>query len=848
MSQLKPYFPCLALTLLVAIGGEPCRAQDASAVAKVIVPFVEKHCVSCHSEKKPKGDVSLYVFKDEASILKARKTWFRVLEQLHSGEMPPQGRPKPAFDDAERFAKAVKGLFERHDRNAKRDPGVVTMRRLNKAEYVNTVRDLVGYNIALGDDFPADQVSHGFDNVGDALAMSPVQMERYIAAAAMVMKNAIVVGRPGTPHTQSFLAQSMKPAIPADKAYPGPVRPLFSKTPLTARFSLHNGGECKIIMRMKPIVAGDERPKYAILLDGREIKKGELTEKIEKKDAVAGVEIEGLHLSAGQHEIGISFLNEFAAIDDAAKKRGILFERVEVIGPIIPQSHRQLLEAPDDLRGDDKSRYVLERFASRAYRRPATQAEANRLLAIVKQTEQETQYKLTNASMAQLRSEKTPEDVIAQLRNVQRPNFVDEDVFLEMLRGRLKPESFATHRDAILKSAEQTKAPWEYGISLAMRAVLASPKFLFRVEIDSQPNEKNPHPIDDYQLASRLSYFLWSTMPDQELFDLASKKQMHQNLPAQVKRMLADPRSKALVENFARQWLNLRGLTNFAPDPKLFPEFNRDLSADMMTETELFIHAVVSENRNIFELIDGKFTFLNERLAKHYGIRDTLGNSSADKKIKASENDIRGAEFVRVNLDKTNRGGLLTQASILTITSHPTRTSPVKRGHWVLEKILGTPPPPPPPNVPELDGQKGAKPATLRQQLEQHRANPNCAGCHARMDPIGFAFEHFDALGKFREKDGDLPIDSAGELPGGQKFQGAEELKMILKSKQEFFNRNLAEKMLMYSLGRALDSYDLPAVDGILAECQKNDNRFHSLILAIVQSDPFRLRRGKDQP
>jgi len=837
----------LAATIL-ACAAPFGAAQDSSDVPKVIVPFVEKHCVHCHGPKKQEADMALHVFKDEASMLRARRTWIRVLEQLHAGEMPPPERTRPAKAEAEQFAKSARGIFERFDRSARRDPGKVTMRRLNKAEYINTVRDLIGFNVTLGDDFPADQIAYGFDNVGDALAMTPLQMERYIAAAATVMKGAIIVGKPPSPHTQTFLAQSMSPRLPPDKAYPGPNRPLFTKAPLSATINLVNGGECRIVMSMKPIVVGDELPKFAIIVDGKEIEQGELPDKsATKKEDSNTFKIEGVHLSEGKHEIGIAFLNEYADPGDEAKKRGILFDRVEVIGPIIPESHKRLLAAPEDLQGDAKSRYVLERFVSRAYRRPSTKDEVDRVMKIVKQAEEDVSFKLTKESFARLRSKKIPAEILRALEPLDRKDFLEKDLFVQSLKERLTAEQLGAHQETILNNSERAKGSWEYAIALAMRGVLASPKFLFRVEIDPQPMGKNPSPIDDYQLASRLSYFLWSTMPDQELFDLAAKKQLHRNLPAQVKRMLADRRSKAMVENFAGQWLQLRRLRNFAPDPKLFPEFTRELPTDMLTETEMFFHAIVSEDRGIFDLLDGKFTFLNERLAKHYGIRDRHGNSLTDKTIKPSADDIRGHEFVRVKLDKTNRGGILTQASVLTITSQPTRTSPVKRGHWVLEQILGTPPPPPPPNVPELDSKKEATAATMRQQLEQHRANPKCAGCHARMDPIGFAFENFDAIGKFRLSDGELPIDTAGELPGGEKFNGPDELKAILKGKKELFSRNLTEKMLTYALGRGLDYYDRPAVDAILAALEQNDYRFHSLISAIVQSDPFRLRRGKDQ-
>jgi hypothetical protein len=336
-------------------------------------------------------------------------------------------------------------------------------------------------------------------------------------------------------------------------------------------------------------------------------------------------------------------------------------------------------------------------------------------------------------------------------------------------------------------------------------------------------------------------------MPDSQLFDLAAQKKLHAKLPEQVKRMLKDPKASALVDNFAMQWLQLRPLKTFSPDPKLFPDFDERLRNDMIEETKRFMQAIIEEDRSILDLIDGKFTFLNERLARHYGIRDTNGNPYFDKAVTKQGTTIRGnKDFVRVNLDVTKRGGILTQASVLAVNSNPTRTSPVKRGRWVLEQILGTPPPPPPPNVPELDSNKQTK-GTLRQRMEQHRENPSCAGCHARMDPIGFGFENFNAIGKFRTTDGEAPIDPSGVLPGGQKFNGPVELQQILRGKSELFSRCLAEKMTTYAIGRGLEYYDKPAIDRLVSALPKSDYRFSSLVIGIVQSDPFRLRRGKDQ-
>src|SRR4051794_30334266 len=381
-----------------------------------------------------------------------------------------------------------------------------------------------------------------------------------------------------------------------------------------------------------------------------------------------------------------------------------------------------------------------------------------------------------------------------------------------------------------------------------MQAVLVSPKFLFRVEADAQPREDKPYPIDEYHLASRLSYFLWSSMPDQELFDLAAKKELSKNLDAQVRRMLKDPRASALTENFALQWLQLRRLKTFSPDAKLFPTFNDQLRSAMLKETELFFAEIVREDRSILDLIDGRYTYVNDKLSRHYGITDTVGTRWGGKPFKSGGQRIRGPNFVRVELPEgDDRAGILTHASVLTVTSNPTRTSPVKRGRWVLEQILGTPPPPPPPDVPELvENEKAQLTGSLRQRMEQHRKNPSCANCHARMDPIGFAFENYDAIGKWRTKDGKFDVDPSGTLPDNKTFKGPAELKKILKDKKDLFARNLVEKLMIYALGRGLEHYDRPAIDAVVAALAKNDYKFSVLATEITKSLPFRYRRGKE--
>ena len=346
-------------------------------------------------------------------------------------------------------------------------------------------------------------------------------------------------------------------------------------------------------------------------------------------------------------------------------------------------------------------------------------------------------------------------------------------------------------------------------------------------------------------MASRLSYFLWSTMPDQELFDLAGKRQLTANLEAQVRRMLKDPKAEALVNRFALQWLQLQRLQTLAPDAKIFASFNDRLRRSMLRETELFIGEILREDRSLLDLIDGPFTYLNEPLARHYGIADTAGNRVGQKRTIPGGRPFVWDEFARVSLSDPERGGILTHASVLTVTSNPTRTSPVKRGKWILEQILGTPPPPPPAAVPALDEQKELT-GTLRQRMEQHRKNPGCAGCHRQMDAMGFAFENFDAIGRFRTHDAEGAIDPSGTLPDGRAFQGAAELKTILKEQKELIARNLAEKLLTYALGRGLEYYDTRAVSQIVTRLVQNDFQFSTLAVAIAQSDPFRLRRGTD--
>lgn len=779
----------IATGILFAAGW--CSAQDATAIEKRLqeeaLSFVKKHCLECHGEKDFKADLSLFADKDAASIIKRRGVWESVVEMVSSGTMPPADKPRPDATEIEKFASAVNAVFEDHDLHAKPDPGRVTVRRLNRTEYNNTIRDLMFVDFKPAEDFPSDDIGHGFDNIGDVLTLSPVLMERYLAAAEAIVQKAILVGEPPKPPKRHLVAQFLRNSR---KQEPGevPVRSLDGNGDFSTVHKLTVAGDYILRFRGYGRQVGDEPVKVSFQVGDKVLETIEVKATAKDKQVY---DAKPIHAEPGDVRVAINFVNEFedsavSAVDrDDDRKRKFFINFIEFEGPLdmVQPSHRKLMACKPDAAKPDQAREILTRFLGRAYRRPATKDEVERHVV------------LTTVAM-------------------------DEGLSFEAAMQR------------------------------TMMAVLVSPKFLFRLELDDRPSSPEPRPLDEFQLASRLSYFLWSTMPDEELFNLAGKGELTRNLDAQVQRMLADPKSKALVENFGMQWLQIQRLKTFAPDSKLFPQFNEQLRAAMFKETELFLESIISEDRSILDLIDADYTFLNRTLAQHYGLQDafnkTVPQGGGDPRRRRFDPN-RDREFVRVTLPDKTRGGLLTQASILTVTSNPTRTSPVKRGRWILEQILGAPPPPPPPNVPELaEGEKAQLTGSLRQRMEQHRANPACANCHAKMDPLGFAFENFNAIGGYRQKDGDFPIETGGTLPGGKTFQGSTELKTILLEQRSKVARNLTEKLLTYGLGRGLEYYDRRTVMKIQEALAKNDYKFSTLAVEIAKSDPFRMRRGSD--
>ena len=745
---------------------------------------MQKNCAGCHNEKLKTAGLALTDYKDAASVLQDRDVWEKVVHRVRAGEMPPKGMPRPKPEDVAAFTGWIEQQFTEADRNTPLDPGRLTAHRLNRAEYNNTVRDLLAIHFQPAADFPADDSGYGFDNIGDVLSVSPVLLEKYLNAATAIANR----------------------AIPSD-ALPRPTRMRYSPEhspnddgmALENRFEFPTEGDYEL----KVAVSGRKDPfRLHLFLDGQEIKTADV---IVDKDKPRSYEVR-LHVPYGEHVVSSTMeprtpsaeevataahlqAEEEAAYQKAlakhpgdakeiARQRAVanpptFIDAFEVRGPYnalrppVPESYRRIFVCghPAGQHNAACVKVDLAHLAGLAYRRPVTPDEVSRLTRLV-------------------------------------------------------------------ESAQQDGMSFEQAMRVGVEAILVSPNFLFRIERDPKPGDPSAvHPVNDYELASRLSYFLWSSMPDQQLLASAASGQLHNAavLKAQVGRMLQDPKSDALISNFFGQWLELRNLDSIRPDPDQFPAFNAQLRRAMYTESEMFVQSIVREDRSIVDFLNGKYTFLNERLANFYGIPG-----------------VKGEQFRRVDLDGTERSGVLTQASVLTVTSYPTRTSPVLRGKWILENVLNAPPPPPPPGVGSIDAKAGPLAGTMRQQMEKHRANPMCASCHMRMDPLGFALENYNAVGQWRTQDAGQPVDASGSLPGGKAFRGSAELKTILAGNSATFAECLTEKLMTYALGRGLEGYDRRAVRQIVTDLSANNYRFSVLISGIVNSAPFQMGRGDE--
>lgn len=778
--------------------------------------FIQKNCVACHNASVTSGGIDFTANKQPDTFVQNREVWERALAKLKAGEMPPPGIPKPPAADIAAVTKWLEAEFVRQDNAIKPDTGRVAARRLNKAEYNNTIRDLLGVNIQPADDFPADQAAYGFDDVSDALNMSSVLLEKYADAAERSVRTAI------------FGPEKLQPAA---THYPFPVRindsrghpaklpdlTNYDQTGLSLRFAAH-------VMHTFPvdgtysfrIVTNGHRPDRSMPAHVGFWIDGKLTRQFE----VDATDLEGqvrearAKVTAGDHLLELSYLNVYSGLPPSyggpdPSNRPPTPELSSAHGKLTPQDIETLRKLGTTIKTDGIETRLDNRFESIDIGGPFDQttgpsAESEKLIFTCGHTDGKH-----NASC--------PRTIVS--------NFAER-----AFRRPLAPKEVDPYL-SLYTLARKHGDSFNEGIAAALEGVLVSPNFLYRIERDGSTNanaKSDVIPVSDYELASRLSYFLWSTMPDAELFHLAADHKLHRPavLEAQVHRMLADPKSEALVDNFAGQWLQFRNVDVVKPDIQKFPDFDDGLRHSMRRETELFIASIIHNDSSVLDVLSANYSFLDERLARFYGIPG-----------------IAGPEFRRVDMSATKRGGgVLAQAGILTISSYATRTSPVLRGKWILENLLNAPPPPPPPSVPALDDSKVGETASLRQQMEAHRASPVCASCHAKMDPLGFGLENLNAVGEWRDRDGKFPVDSSGMLPGGRKFTGPKELKTLLLQDRDAFAAGLTEKMMIYALGRGIERFDRPTLKTIESNLAAHDYKFSALVTGIVESLPFQMK------
>jgi mono/diheme cytochrome c family protein len=768
--------------------------------------LLNQYCVTCHNQRANTAGLALDT-ADVGSVGERADVWEKVVRKMRAGMMPPPGRPRPAKGAHDTFLTWLETELD-HAAAAHPDPGrTETFHRLNRTEYQNAVRDLLALDVDATSLLPADDGSFGFDNIAGVLKMSPSLMERYVMAARKISR--LAIGLP--PRSAAAETFRVSPELLQYDHVDGLPFGTRGGTRITHTFPAHGDYDVQIalgraVWEQYPIVGlSDEPHEMEVSLDGERVQVFSVKRPAGRGaaaggDAAAQDPEAGLHVrvpvTAGPHELTVTFLRKTSALVEEDLR--LPFEKpylnqvfqpqvgsITVTGPFntaaaplddTPSRRRIFVCQPaGDREASACAKKILGTIARRAYRRPVTDSDVQDLIA-----------------------------------------FYNE--------GR-------------------NDGGFENGIEMALRRLLVSPEFLFRIERDpvtaatgdAPPDEARHgvYRVSDLELASRLSFFLWSTIPDDALLDAAAHGKLKEPavLEAQVRRMLADERANALVTNFAGQWLYLRNLRGVRPDEVVFPDFDEDLRQGFQRETELFFEHLMRADRSVLELLKADYTFLNERVARHYGIAN-----------------VYGSQFRRVDVPAGSvRGGLLGQGSVLTVTSYANRTSPVVRGKWLMENVLGTPPPPPPPDVPlfEASAVKG-KVLSVRERMEEHRKNPACATCHKLMDPLGFALENFDGVGRWRARgEGNLPIDASAVLPDGTKFEGIEGLREVLLGRSDLFVQTMTEKLMVYALGRGLEHYDAPAVRAIVRDAGRHDHRFSSLILGVVTSTPFQMRRSQ---
>jgi mono/diheme cytochrome c family protein len=788
-TSLTIFFALITPLLACGQSAQPRSASSSSNTpATTQHAFVNQYCVGCHNAKLKTAGVML----DKMNVSQVgdnAEVWEKVVRKLRAGMMPPSGLPRPDRQTIETFTAKLESDLDRAAAG-KTNPGAPALHRLNRTEYANAIRDILSLEIDATSLLPVDDSSAGFDNNADALGVSPALMERYLAAASKISRMA-VGDTSVTPAEKTY-------AVPNDLTQDSHIEglPFGTRGGILIRHHFPVDGEYVISVELSrggngvfAGAAGTKGEELEVSLNGERVQVFNLS----APKVVAGKEEdEGLHakvkVSAGTQSIAVTFIaKNYAPAEDTLQP----YERSMFPGAVwtvVPHVGSVTIKGPSKVTGvgDTPSRRQI--FVCR----PATESKE---LPCAKEI-------ISSLGRRAFRRPLTDADL--------------EEVLSFYQKGR-------------------NKGSFDNGIEMALRRILASPEFMFRFEREA-PRRGESYRISDLELASRLSFFLWSSVPDEELLKLATQAKLRDPhvLEQQVRRMLANPRSSELVNNFAGQWLYLRNLQSIVPALEEFPDFDDNLRQAFRRETELFFGSVVHEDRSVLDLLTADYSFINERLARHYGIPN-----------------IYGSEFRRVTLDAANpRRGLLGQGSILTATSLATRTSPVLRGKWILENILGVPPPEPPPNVPTLKeitrptdaGLETVEAPSVRQRLEEHRANPVCASCHKMMDPIGFSLENFDAVGQWRTKDGRSPIDASGQLVDGTKIDGPAALRQALMVYSDQFVRTMTEKLLIYASGRGVAYYDMPVVRSIVRDAARNNYRFSSLILGVVRSPTFQMR------
>jgi len=781
-----------------ASSAQDVPASQPAPAAAAHKAVLDRYCVTCHNQRTKASDLALDTV-DIARPSANAQVWEDVVRKLRTRSMPPQGMPRP---DEATYVAMTTFLETELDRAsaASPNPGRPLIRRLNRSEYANAVRDLLVLDVDVSSLLPADDSAFGFDNVSDMLGTSPALLERYLVAADRV--SALAVGAPTAPGSNTYRVRQDRSQ---DQHIEG--LPLGSVGGLVVTHSFPQDAEYHFSLALYrtnlEAIRGLEHPhQIEITIDGArvflatvggEAEKGEPAEVItDRSDAIDARLQVRVPVTAGPHAVGATFVRKIGA--GTQRLRPFLrssagtydstgrphIETLTIAGPYNPTgpgktpSRERIFScrpaasrrSPQESKADEDgcATKILSTLARRAFRRPVTKPELARVL-----------------------------------------------------------EFYAAGRK---------KGNFDAGIQLGIRRILASPTFVFRVEEDGALKPGTIHRVSDLELASRLSFFLWSSIPDDTLLELAAKNQLSQPgvLEKQVRRMLADPRADALVSNFSGQWLHLRNLKTVAPNHDEFPDFDDTLREAFQREAELFFASIMREDRNVIDLLTANYTFVNERLAKHYGVPY-----------------VYGSQFRRVTLTEDARRGLLGKGAILMVTSRADRTAPVLRGKWILENVLGTPPPPPLPNVPPLVASTEAAPRTLRERMEQHRASPTCAGCHKVLDPLGFALENFDGVGAWRSREAGLPIDASGLLADGTKVDGVVALRNALVGRSDIFVQTLTEKLMIYALGRGLQHYDMPVVRDVVRHAAKQDYRFSSLVMGIVTSPPFQMRVAGDE-